>query len=233
MKSNMKTHINYSLESTALLLHSRYEQRNIHVHVYAIRPSLYRFSTFSIFANFLNMLHDGHPVYTRDQSQRCANHLHALIHSATAAAATEVATTSADRPIQLIGFSKGCAVLTQLLYDLGQPGETRLTDWFADDLRSIVWLDSGHNGDAELWPVSPDLVRQFGQMYPNCRIHGYGTPFQLRRADRPRSMPEFQRFAAILRDLGDQHRCEFLLEDCSGDLQTHFDVLRVFPLDVD
>lgn len=235
LESNMKNHQNRSLEKTAALLHERYERQNKNVHVYVIRPSLYKNTFQAIYKNFLEMINEGHPVYKKDTKQTCANHLHRIMQASADALSTETSIkigAFVDRPTHLVAFSKGCVVLTQLLYDLGRRGDDTMSKWF-DNVRHITWLDSGHNGAAELWPVSADIMKDFSKSFPTISLHAYATPFQLKRASHPRARSEFDLFRETLQLIDCKHHCGTLLEDHNNDMMTHFRILDVFPVFID
>jgi len=52
LKKEMKNYIDYCIEWSASMLYNRYKELKCSVHVYAVRPSLYRYSTYSMFKKF-------------------------------------------------------------------------------------------------------------------------------------------------------------------------------------
>ncbi|MEE6516674.1 hypothetical protein FKM82_026345, partial [Ascaphus truei] len=63
----------------------------------------------------------------------------------------------------VIGFSKGCVVLNQLLYELHQAKKDTELNSFLANIEAMYWLDGGHSGGSETWITCPDILKVFAQ----------------------------------------------------------------------
>lgn len=130
----------------------------------------------------------------------------------------------------LIGFSKGCVVLNQFIYEFHY-----LKTLTPDDLtmirllsriKEMYWLDGGHGGAKNTWITSRSLLETLTRL--NINIHVHVTPYQVQDERRPWIRKEEKTFTDLLRRLGAPlTRC--LHFDASvANLFTHFEVLQVF-----
>lgn len=67
-----------------------------------------------------------------------------------------------------MGFSKGCAVLNQFLYELHYYDRDSNTDPninnFIKLIKDMWWLDGGHNGPKNTWITDKDILRSFAKL---------------------------------------------------------------------
>ena len=136
----------------------------------------------------------------------------------------EIFPTSTNLPMVIIGFSKGCVVLNQLLHELHIAKENLHS--FVDLVVQMFWLDGGHNGGSETWITDSEILKSLLGTKTEIRVHV--TPYQVRDESRRWIGQEHKKFVENLRRHGvnvfdtihfvDEERC----------LEKHFDVLRVF-----
>uniref|UniRef100_A0A8C5UGV8 Chromosome 2 open reading frame 69 n=1 Tax=Malurus cyaneus samueli TaxID=2593467 RepID=A0A8C5UGV8_9PASS len=63
----------------------------------------------------------------------------------------------------LIGFSKGCVVLNQLLYELKEAKKDKNIDAFLKNIKAIYWLDGGHSGGSNTWVTCPEILKELAE----------------------------------------------------------------------
>ncbi|CAH8445336.1 unnamed protein product [Dicrocoelium dendriticum] len=253
--SARRKYIQWSLEATGRLLSRRFSSLFASVHVWVIRPCAWVSEVFASYSNFVVVDVDGNPVFNRTRPTSCSTieHLAALLIDACGRIREVDPSIDVDftqHPISLIGFSKGCCVLTSLLYEMSTchlfsnlPPKytTSLTDT-ADSVisrvRSMYWLDSGHSGVQHQWPVCIDRLSALDpHKCPLFRI--FATPYQLMDDRRPWKAQDYQSFISFLDQLHLPHsHSELFFEDAKHvkkkaartpfDLQAHFSLLEHF-----
>lgn len=77
----------------------------------------------------------------------------------------------------LIGFSKGCVVLNQLLFELKEAKKDKNIDAFIKSIRTMYWLDGGHSGGSNTWVTYPEVLEEFAQT--GITVHTHVTPYQV------------------------------------------------------
>ncbi|VDP70923.1 unnamed protein product [Echinostoma caproni] len=153
-------------------------------------------------------------------------------------------------PLCLVGFSKGCSVLMQLLYELAHCAQfsksssqnpassnpTRSTQELISKLDSMYWLDGGHSGKDAQWPTETTILSRLDPCRsPKMFIHG--TPYQLMDSRRPWKSRDYNRSLELLRQYGLPHKHEILtsvLNDSVSNeptLESHFALLKCFPIE--
>lgn len=61
----------------------------------------------------------------------------------------------------LIGFSKGCVVLNQLLFELKEVKKDKNIDVFIKSIRIMYWLDGGYFGGSNTWVIYLEVLEEF------------------------------------------------------------------------
>ncbi|XP_026330454.1 UPF0565 protein C2orf69 homolog [Hyposmocoma kahamanoa] len=133
--------------------------------------------------------------------------------------------------LTLIGFSKGCVVLNQLIYEFHYtktltPGDTHMMR-FMERIEDMYWLDGGHAGGKNTWITSRSLLETLTRLNVNIYIHV--SPYQVHDEGRPWIGREEKAFTGLLRKLG--AKVNRYLHDQPGVAQSlpmHFDVLANF-----
>lgn len=145
-------------------------------------------------------------------------------------------------PISLVGFSKGCVVLNQLLYDVtsdvtsdvevdetskAQPEATASAADLISRVDEMIWLDGGHNGPVNTW-ITDKTIIEHALSQLKVRIQVAVTPYQVRDPLQPWKGRDHGRFTRHLRALGAHLSAQMFFEDDPPSLEKHFEVLKVF-----
>ncbi|OCT63825.1 hypothetical protein XELAEV_18044924mg [Xenopus laevis] len=128
--------------------------------------------------------------------------------------------------ITVIGFSKGCVVLNQLLYELQEAIKDKDIQPFLANIKAMYWLDGGHSGGFDTWITYPDLLKAFAQT--GIAVHMHVTPYQVRDVMRSWIGEEHRKFVQLLKQYNVKvdNRLHFSYEMPS--LENHFRVHEVF-----
>ncbi|XP_045131600.1 UPF0565 protein C2orf69 homolog isoform X4 [Portunus trituberculatus] len=83
----------------------------------------------------------------------------------------------------LIGFSKGCVVLNQIITELHalmtvESLQNKQTVSFIDKVRNMYWLDGGHAGGRNTWITSHSILKSLAAQQ-QISIHIHVTPYQV------------------------------------------------------
>ncbi|XP_060802290.1 mitochondrial protein C2orf69 homolog [Amyelois transitella] len=133
--------------------------------------------------------------------------------------------------LTLVGFSKGCVVLNQIIYEFHYthtltPGDAHAVR-FISRIEDMFWLDGGHAGGKNTWITSRSLLETLTRLNLNLYVHV--SPYQVQDEARPWIGREEKAFTSLLRKLGAKvHR---YLHDQPGTPQSlamHFEVLARF-----
>uniref|UniRef100_A0A182RZ27 Uncharacterized protein n=1 Tax=Anopheles funestus TaxID=62324 RepID=A0A182RZ27_ANOFN len=133
--------------------------------------------------------------------------------------------------LKLIGFSKGCVVLNQFIYEFHYyktltPDDSTMMR-LVSRISDMYWLDGGHGGGKNTWITSRSLLETLCRLCINVHVHV--TPYQIQDDHRPWIRKEEKAFTDLLKRLGaafDRHM--YPSEANSTNLYTHFDVLNRF-----
>ena len=217
-----KRHTEWNLEATAELLQKRFKNS----HVWVMRPSKMQFKTFSVYSNFVTSNDIGCPDHK--SGQKSWEHLSQLFINGVKSlnGDSKSADTMLNLPITLVGFSKGCVVLNQLLYDLedAKMKDDLLT--FVERLDSIYWLDGGHSGGIQTWIEDEKVLKSL--IGTNIVVHAHVTPYQVKDQMRNWIGKEYKKFTARLQRLGVELKKTLHFEEEERSLENHFNVLKVF-----
>lgn len=173
-----KRYNQWNLESTAQLLQKKFKDST----VFIVKPSKMHYGTFSVFGNLVKSNDVGVPDHSI--GQKSWYHLLQLYKNAIGESIhvkqTQKISPESEQlqPIQLIGFSKGCVVLNQLIHDLLEDMEPE-TRKFVDRVQTFYWLDGGHSGGGKkTWITDERVLQNLAQS--NCRVSVHVTPYQLK-----------------------------------------------------
>lgn len=133
--------------------------------------------------------------------------------------------------LTLVGFSKGCVVLNQMLYEFHYthtltPGDSHMMR-FIQRIDEMYWLDGGHAGGKNTWITSRSLLETLTRL--NVLIYIHVSPYQVQDEGRPWIGREEKAFTGLLKKLG--AKVQRYLHDQTGlphSLQMHFEVLANF-----
>ncbi|XP_023243705.1 UPF0565 protein C2orf69 homolog [Centruroides sculpturatus] len=224
-----KRHGKWNLENTAALLHSRFPSANI----YIIRPSRMHLNTFSCYDNFVKSNDVGVPQHANNADS--LKHMKALLDKAKEQISSE---NSSDQtcsvacrnviPLIIIGFSKGCVVLNQMLHSFKAYQDEKVIelDSFVKSIEAMYWLEGGHSGGSNTWIGNKTVLKQFADTNINVIIHV--TPYQMQCNFRPWIGKEEKLFRETLKRFGVKVERTMHFEDEERSMENHFRVLEVF-----
>ena len=129
--------------------------------------------------------------------------------------------------ISVVGFSKGCIVLNQILYEIHTASQDERIALFLSKCKEFYWLDSGHNGTAGIWICDRKLLESFAQLKPSVYVGV--TPYQMKSVTKPWAAKEKLRFVEGLRKAGvmEIEDVEHFF-DKPPSLENHFRILNHF-----
>ncbi|KAL3831877.1 hypothetical protein ACJMK2_023574 [Sinanodonta woodiana] len=237
-------YLEWNLESTAELLQKNFDDTVIFV----MKPSKMFLQTFSIYSNFVESNQEGTPTFSsefggfrhliklysnacklahEDENKSTSNEGSCQKNKAEPGCETEMSERliPARVPISIMGFSKGCVVLNQLVYELEQIETNEELKNFSSNIHAMYWLDGGHIGGSKAWITDDDVLVHLKNL--GCKIVVHVTPYQIRDPMRAWIGKEESKFVAKLKKLGakiEQH-VHFDNEDRS--ITNHFKVLTV------
>ncbi|XP_007469257.1 PREDICTED: UPF0565 protein C2orf69 homolog [Lipotes vexillifer] len=126
----------------------------------------------------------------------------------------------------LIGFSKGCVVLNQLLFELKEAKKDKNIDAFIKSIKTMYWLDGGHSGGSNTWITYPEILKEFAQT--GIIVHTHVTPYQVHDPMRSWIGKEHKKFVQILGDFGMQVTSQIHFANEAPSIENHFRVHEVF-----
>ncbi|KAM6177910.1 mitochondrial protein C2orf69 homolog [Rhynchocyon petersi] len=126
----------------------------------------------------------------------------------------------------LIGFSKGCVVLNQLLFELKEAKKDKNIDAFIKSIRTMYWLDGGHSGGSNTWVTFPEVLKELAQT--EIVVHTHVTPYQVRDPMRSWIGKEHKKFVQTLGELGMQVTSQLHFAKEAPSIENHFRVHEVF-----
>jgi hypothetical protein len=134
--------------------------------------------------------------------------------------------------ISLVGFSKGCVVLNQLIYEFHYlktlTPDDRSMEGFLKSIKNMYWLDGGHGGGKNTWITSRSLLETLTRT--GIRIHVHMTPYQLSDSRRPYIRREEKTFTEVLSRLGALISRHVHFEKEHPSLDIHFQIIAQFGL---
>uniref|UniRef100_A0A3Q2P935 Chromosome 2 open reading frame 69 n=1 Tax=Fundulus heteroclitus TaxID=8078 RepID=A0A3Q2P935_FUNHE len=194
--------LSWSLEQVALILGQRFPSRNIWV-VKASRMYLHKFSCYQNFVDSNMFGAPEHAPYAAGQGAFAQ--LRTLLSNAMERAKLQdrlppAGGAPAGFSLTLVGFSKGCVVLNQLVYELrGARADPRMAA-FVERISDMFWLDGGHPGGGETWVTDKEALRELAAS--GVSVHAHVTPYEVRDPARAWVGREYGVFTRTLEELG-------------------------------
>lgn len=136
--------------------------------------------------------------------------------------------TGADRgfSLTLVGFSKGCVVLNQMVYELsGARTDPQMTE-FVKCISDMFWLDGGHPGGSDTWVTDRQVLKELASS--GVSIHAHVTPYEVRDPMRAWVGREYGCFIKTLEELGACPSKKLHFEDEPASIENHFRVIQEF-----
>lgn len=128
--------------------------------------------------------------------------------------------------LTLVGFSKGCVVLNQMVYELaGARADPELSP-FINRISDIYWLDGGHPGGSETWVTDKQVLKELASS--GVAIHTHVTPYEVCDPMRAWVGRENGRFIKILEEFGACPNQKLHFEDEPPSIENHFRVIQEF-----
>ncbi|CAF2454816.1 unnamed protein product [Rotaria sp. Silwood2] len=220
----------WNLVSTGELLCRRFLDSSIVI----IRPNEMKDGTFSRFSNFVPKTNEyGDPISYDTNNLIGLHHLRALDEQI-------MKQTTSLSDIILVGFSKGCVVLNQLLHELTvlrfMTTDVDLSK-FVSRIRTIIWLDSGHNNGNRImiWPTDKNLISTL--VHYQIKTEIYVTSYQINSQSpyKQYHTQQYKKFSELLIEQstnlsGNDHKTinKMFFADEPPSLDKHFELLTVF-----
>mmetsp|Transcript_10235 Transcript_10235/g.17614 ORF Transcript_10235/g.17614 Transcript_10235/m.17614 type:complete len:298 (+) Transcript_10235:302-1195(+) len=171
--------------------------------VMVVKPTSYSEGCFACYTNFLpTTTRSGEPLGFNPSSLRALRHLRAVLHTCFGASSAE------KMAVTLLGFSKGGAVLNQLLAEIAHVNDPAMTGADPAEVRALVhsvhavhYLDVGANGRGA-YPTDPRVHGSLAALATQqpLRVYFHGTPRQWEDAGRPWILEEKNRSLKLMRE---------------------------------
>ncbi|KAJ8255912.1 hypothetical protein COCON_G00197760 [Conger conger] len=217
----------WSLERVALILGRRFPGR----HVWVVRASCMYLHKFSCYHNFVESNMFGAPEHSADYG--ALRHLRALLSHGMERAGLLPPGGASSSPfpppgfsLALVGFSKGCVVLNQMVYELAGARADPLLGPFVGSVTDMFWLDGGHPGGSETWVTDRRALRELAAS--GAALHAHVTPYEVRDPMRAWVGREHRRFVRTLQELGARLSNTLHFEDEPPSIDNHFRVIQTF-----
>ncbi|KAI3355913.1 hypothetical protein L3Q82_004460 [Scortum barcoo] len=171
--------LSWSLEQVALTLGRRFPGK----HIWVVRASRMYLHKFSCYNNFVESNMFGAPEHSPDFG--AFRHLRALLsHGMERANLPNPLQPHGDAnsipsgfSLTLVGFSKGCVVLNQMVYELAGARADPQMSHFVKRISDMYWLDGGHPGGSETWVTSKEVLKELASS--GVCIHTHVTPYEV------------------------------------------------------
>lgn len=225
--------VRWSLEEVGAVLGQRFPDS----HVWVVRASRMYLHKFSCYQHFVECNMFGAPEHLAYSPGRGAfSHLRSLLSNAMHRAALPhplpPPEASPDSPVPpglsltLVGFSKGCVVLNQLLYELPGAQADPLMSPFVRLISDMFWLDGGHPGGSETWVTNEEALQALASS--GISVHAHVTPYEVRDPLRAWVGREHGVFVTTLEELGACPSNKLHFEDEPPSIENHFRVITEF-----
>jgi len=213
----------YNLKDTALAMFHRFRNAC----VWVIRASKLHLNTFACYRNFVASNLFGVPSYSREEMSALLQTAYFIKHSIQHEFKENIQRTVSNLPISIIGFSKGCMVLNQMMYEwpLLDTATDETLRHFTNLIHELYWLDSGNCGQSGAWITDETCLKEVTK---TVKFHLYVTPYQRFDAFRVWIGAEFEVFKKCLISLGAEVDEHLIFEDEEASLENHFKLLLKF-----
>ncbi|XP_056145260.1 mitochondrial protein C2orf69 homolog [Lampris incognitus] len=223
--------LSWSLEQVALTLGRRFPDR----HIWVVRASRMYLHKFSCYQNFVESNLFGAPEHSPYSPDFGAlHHLRALLSHGMKRANLNnpLPPPGGADPIppgftlSVVGFSKGCVVLNQMVYELAGARADPQMSPFVNRISDIYWLDGGHPGGSETWVTDKQVLMELAAS--GVEIHAHVTPYEVRDPMRAWVGREHGHFVKTLEELGASLNQKLHFEDEPASIENHFRIIQEF-----
>ncbi|XP_053733339.1 mitochondrial protein C2orf69 homolog [Synchiropus splendidus] len=223
--------LRWSLEQVALTLSSRFPDH----HVWVVRASRMYLHKFSCYHNFVQSNMFGapeHSEYPEESGLGAFHHLRNLLSHGMRRAELAApllppeGAVPAGFSLALVGFSKGCVVLNQLVYELAGARADQQMAPFVRSISDMFWLDGGHPGGSETWVTDKPALSSLATS--GVRVHAHVTPYEVCDPMRAWVGREHAHFIQTLEELGASPQNTVHFADEPPSISNHFRVLLEF-----
>ena len=128
-----------------------------------------------------------------------------------------------DLPLAIIGFSKGCVVLNQFLFELKDAENNPDLNEFVRSISAWYWLDGGHSKESNTWIIDEEVLQDLAKLKTQINVHV--TPYQMKDMNRLHIGEQERLFVDTLKKLGADVTETLHFEDEKRSLENHFRVL--------
>lgn len=236
-------YIQWNLENTAKVLAHRFPDSLIMV----VKPKEMMLNTFSIYSNFADFDENGIPtlftnkralthimkLYTnaRDayfNNKSCDSKVdsHACSESSSDGNDASHMTSCAAETIEIVGFSKGCVPLNQIMFEIATESQSSEIETFISRIKSVYWLDAGHNGRKDTWITNDSVLEKIAATKIPLFVHV--SPYQVKDPNRPWIGKEEKKFIQKLKVLKANLKETKHHFDEPGSIDNHFLILTEF-----
>lgn len=217
-----KRYVEWNTEATSLKILHKFPNSL----VITIKPTAMYLMTFSIYSNFVELKELHSPIHSEDNGALI--HLHDLYRSVLELINKKYGIVNENVcPIRIIGFSKGCVVLNQFVFELHLMDKNETIKRFVNQLKAIHWLDGGHSGGPENTYVTQDNeLRRLAAL--SCEIFIDVTPYQIKDTMRVWLGKQEAKFYKKLKQFKARVHRTVHFESEPGSIENHFKVLEEF-----
>ncbi|KAM7380892.1 hypothetical protein PAMP_004162 [Pampus punctatissimus] len=223
--------LSWSLEQVALILGQRFPDH----HVWVVRASHMYLHKFSCYHNFVESNMFGAPEHLPYSPDFGAfHHLRALLsHGMQRANLPEPLWPQGGADgipsgfsLTLVGFSKGCVVLNQMVYELAGARADRQMSPFVKSISDMFWLDGGHPGGNETWVTDKQVLKELAAS--GVSLHAHVTPYEVCDPMRAWVGREHRHFIKTLEEFGASLHQQLHFKDEPPTIKNHFRVIQEF-----
>ncbi|XP_030614292.1 mitochondrial protein C2orf69 homolog [Archocentrus centrarchus] len=219
--------LSWSLEQVALILGHHFPDR----HVWVVRASRMYLHKFSCYQNFVESNMFGAPEHSPYSVDYGAfHHLRALLSHGMERASLPDPLQPDSIPsgfsLTLVGFSKGCVVLNQMVYELPGARADPLMSPFIKRISDMFWLDGGHPGGSETWVTDKQVLKELAAS--GVSIHAHVTPYEVCDPMRAWVGREYRHFIKTLEEFGACPSKKLHFKDEPPSIENHFRVILEF-----
>ncbi|MEQ2189579.1 hypothetical protein GOODEAATRI_026685 [Goodea atripinnis] len=128
--------------------------------------------------------------------------------------------------LTLVGFSKGCVVLNQMVYELPGAHADRQMSAFVKRISDMFWLDGGHPGGSVTWVTDKEVLKELAAS--GVSIHAHVTPYEVRDPMRAWVGREYGHFIQTLEEFGACPSKKLHFEEEPPSIENHFRIILEF-----